>query len=168
MGRSRPTKLNTRRYRIRVRDAVLRAAQHVQEPVSELVRVRETFDAVENLAVLEQDDRGERLHPELARDVRVLLGVDLHERHLVASDRRGELREHLLAQELARTAPRSVKVHEHGDGGLRDHVVETRVRLLRRRSHVERATSRRVVRSPVASGRHACRGTNRFARRHAS
>jgi hypothetical protein len=90
-------------------------------------------DLVRHLAVLEQQERGDRHHVVLRRDLRVLVGVQLDDAQILALGR--ELLQ-MGGDDPARTAPGGPEVHEHRRFGLEHLRLEVVVRyLIQRASH---------------------------------
>ena len=68
-----------------------------------------------------------------------------HQLHPVLAHGPRDFGQDVAREHLARPAPRGVEVHEHGHGRSLDHVVERRVRFLRRVSHARIPVTRRIV-----------------------
>ena len=75
-----------------------------------------------------------------------------HQLHPVLAHCPRDFGQDVAREHLARTAPRGVEVHEHGHGRSLDHVVERRVRFLRRVSHARIPGTRRIVRYFQSAG----------------
>ena len=77
-------------------------------------------------------------------------GIDGNQLHPVLAHCPRDFGQDVAREHLARAAPRGVEVHEHGHGRSLDHVVERRVRFLRRVSHAR--MTRRIVRYFQSAG----------------
>ena len=75
-----------------------------------------------------------------------------HQLHPVLAHCPRDFGQDVAREHLARAAPRGVEVHEHGHGRSLDHVVERRVRFLRRVSHARIPATRRIVRYFKSAG----------------
>ena len=75
-----------------------------------------------------------------------------HQLHPVLAHCPRDFGQDVAREHLARAAPRGVEVHEHGHGRSLDHVVERRVRFLRRVSHARIPATRRIVRYFQSAG----------------
>lgn len=75
-----------------------------------------------------------------------------HQLHPVLAHGPRDFGQDVAREHLARAAPRGVEVHEHGHGRSLDHVVERRVRFLRRVSHARIPATRRIVRYFQSAG----------------
>ena len=75
-----------------------------------------------------------------------------HQLHPVLAHCPRDFGQDVAREHLARAAPRGVEVHEHGHGRSLDHVVERRVRFLRRASHARIPATRRIVRYFQSAG----------------
>ena len=75
-----------------------------------------------------------------------------HQLHPVLAHGPRDFGQDVAREHLARPAPRGVEVHEHGHGRSLDHVVERRVRFLRRASHARIPATRRIVRYFQSAG----------------